>query len=74
MKIATEFIILIDIWESKIKHFKLWNKLYFLHKAHHSFLHLGTLGSISALHVWTIINNKVANKEHKMQTVTKCEL
>ena len=41
MKIAIEFIILVDIWESKIKVFKLWNKFYFLHQAHHSFPALG---------------------------------
>ena len=38
---------------------------YFLHRAHHGFLCLGTLGSTSALLLEAILNSKIINKMYK---------
>lgn len=37
------------------------------HKVHHSFLHLGTLGSTSVLYLGAILNNKITKKNTKKQ-------
>lgn len=45
--------------------------IHFLHKAHHSFLPLGTSGSTSALYSRAITNSKITHKQ-KAQKFKMC--